>query len=143
MPTSAIATGMAIFDALKYSSVCTGRIDVIVTRIVRPVIGANFTGAGTTAFGVVRSVIGGRSTTRFVPSSELISSWVGTECRPSATTWRLRWSNVTGWSLVSWTHWSVALANLVLHAVVGSPSNADDPRARASPSRYSDDSTLI
>ena len=40
---------------------------------------------------------------RLPPAS--ICSCVGTECFPSATTWRSRWSNVTGAGVTTSTHW--------------------------------------
>ena len=102
------------------------RTSVIVIRALETVIGANCTGTDTVAFCCVLSTIGGRSMMR-ESSPASIRIWVGTECRPSATTCRSKWSIVTGLGVSSSTHWPEGPPYAVLHAVAGLPSNAADP----------------
>ena len=54
-----------------------------------------------------------------------------------------RWSKVTGFGVSNSSHWSAGVENPVLHAVVGSPSKADDPRAATSPGRWNDARTVM
>ncbi len=82
-------------DARGSSSVSTGADPVTVTRTSEPVSGANVTGTLTGGSPTAPSVIAGRSTVRDSPPAS-IRTCVGTECWPSATTCRSRWSKVTG-----------------------------------------------
>ena len=111
-----------------------------VTRKCDPVIAGNCTGAATAAFGVAWSVTGGTATSRRSPASLVIAILVGTEWRPSATSWRSRWStrdrvrrrctSTTG---------RRRCENGVTHAVAGSWSSAADARSCGAPERCADD----
>src|SRR5689334_3787622 len=96
-------------------------------RTSEPENGANDTGTDTGAAPTLPSGIAGRTTVRETPPASM-RSWVGTECLPSATTCRSRWSKVTGCAVDTSTHWPTGAPKAVLHEVAGSPSNADDPR---------------
>ena len=108
---------------------------------VRPVSGDGKV-TGTVAVAPSRlasSAIGGRSTVTGEPPSALTSSWVGTEKRPSATTWRFRWSMVTGEGAVTEMVWPTTSSIGVTHRVVGSPSTAAAARDPGLPSRRPED----
>ena len=141
MPISAMATGMVIGWRSWYSSVVTSRTPVTVTRTSDPVRGANCTGTATGALPTAPSATAGRSTVRDSPPASM-RSCVGTECFPSATTWRSRWSKVTGCGVATSTHCPTGAPNAVLHAVAGSPSTACEPRDPMSPGRCCDAVTV-
>ena len=71
------------------------RTAVKVMRMSRPVSGAKDTGTSTTDPATRPSATGGRVTCSVVPPA-LTDRAVGTECSPSATICRSRWSKVTG-----------------------------------------------
>ena len=69
------------------------------------------------------------------PFSVATVSSVGTECRPSSTICRLRWSKVIGFGRSTWIHepsW-LAAPKPGLHTVSGFPSSAAEAPALRSP----------
>ena len=71
---------------------------------------------------------GARSVRHVVPSASSVTL-VGTECWPSATTARSRWSTVTGAARSTLDPLPCWCPMGAVHAVAGSPSNARDARA--------------
>ena len=120
--------------------VFTWRMAWTTTLIRRPVTGANRRVTAAVASCSRRSGTGGTSRARTGRPSTSSWSRVGTECRPSATTAKSRWSKVTGPGAVTSTHgWWTESSMVGDHAVPGSPSKALCARARRSPGSQVDE----
>ena len=123
MPNSAIATGAATVSPVDSRVASWARTPVTVTRIRRPVITGKCSRTVAVEFSGPRSVMGGSRRSRAAPSTW---SWieVGTECRPSATTWSVICETRSGLAVSNATHCPPIWENGVFQAVAGLPSAA-------------------
>ena len=138
MPSSEIPAGMVSSHSQYHSWVVTVRMAPIVNWNVSPARAGNETGTGTAPSRAAPSAIAGTLTERNSPDWLRTSSRVGTEWRPSATTWRSRWSIDRTVGDVTMTDCPTTSTNGVTQAVVGSPSTAAEARSRGAPGNRAD-----
>ena len=126
-----MAAGWSTSRSLIQSWVVIARAALMSTRNVEPVTGwGRGTSTVVVAFCCSPSSIAGRSTAPCGTPSTLISTWVGTEWRPSATMVSGTDDTVTGAVRLTSNHWPAGVERSVVQAVAGSPSNAADAVCR-------------